>query len=430
MYICGPTVYGPAHVGHGRFSLVFDLVRRYLEWTGTEVLHVSNITDIDDKIIKAGADSGRGWKEVAAQYEEQWWESMDALGVARPHHAPRATDNVGQMLSVIGDLIAGRAAYETPDGVYFDAASVADYGLLAHQPIESLRAGARVAVDEKKRSPVDFVLWKAAKPGEPSWPSPFGPGRPGWHTECVAMCFELLGDDFSLHGAGEDLKFPHHENERAQAVALGRRFARHWAHNGMLVSGTDKMSRSLGNTVGLADVVASHDRRAYRLVVAQAHYREQMRLDEDRLAEAGRTLSGLDALARRLSEAGQIERVRPAGASPEVLSRFKAEMDDDLGTPRAVAVLFEAMRAANSALDRRDVPGGLALGRAVLDAFSALGLEPAEARGISEEAADLARRRDAAREARDFALADRLREEIAALGYRVEDTPAGTRVLS
>ena len=212
MYVCGPTVYGPAHLGHGRFSLVFDVLRRYLEWSGNEVTYVSNITDVDDNIIAKALAEGRTEAEVAARFEKQWWRSMDAIGVKRPNADPHATAYIAEMVRFVGDLVAAGRAYETSDGVYFAAQSVEDYGLLARQSIESLRVGARVEANDEKRSPVDFVLWKKAKPDEPSWPSPFGPGRPGWHTECVVMSLDLLGEGFELHGGGQDLMFPHHEN--------------------------------------------------------------------------------------------------------------------------------------------------------------------------------------------------------------------------
>ncbi len=225
MYVCGPTVYGPAHLGHGRFSLVFDVLRRYLEWSGFEVTYVSNITDIDDNIIEKGRSAGQDPAEVAVEFEGEWWTDMDAIGVKRPTHVPHATAYVEQMVELIGRLVDAGVGYETSDGVYFDASRVDGYGLLARQSLESLEAGARVEASEEKRSPVDFALWKKAKPGEPSWPSPWGDGRPGWHTECVVMSLDLLGEGFDLHGGGHDLRFPHHENERAQAVADGRRFA-------------------------------------------------------------------------------------------------------------------------------------------------------------------------------------------------------------
>ena len=427
IYVCGPTVYGRPHIGHGRATLVYDVLRRYLEWSGGNVRHVSNVTDIDDKIIRLAADEHRPWQDVARRYEDSWWSAMDRMDVARPHVAPRATDYIGRMVDLVAELVASGAAYESGDGVYLSASAVPGYGLLAHQSIESLRAGARVELNEEKRAPIDFALWKKAKPGEPKWPSPWGGGRPGWHTECVVMSLELLGDGFALHGGGEDLRFPHHENERAQAVALGRPFARHWVHHGMVLFGEEKMSKSVGNVVDLAEMLDSHDPRAYRLVVLQAHYREQVKVDESRLAEAARTLQGLDALARRLAEAEP--QAATAEPSCEVTHDFRAFMDDDLGSPRAVARLFDAVKQANTALDGRQVKEGVSLGRAALAGFEALGLVATGTVEVSEQAKDLARRRDAARAERDFALADTLRDEIVALGYRVEDTAAGTRVL-
>ncbi|HEV2362086.1 MAG TPA: cysteine--tRNA ligase, partial [Acidimicrobiales bacterium] len=218
MYVCGSTVYNVPHVGHGRFVLVFDLLRRYLEYSGLEVAHASNVTDIDDKIIARANAEDRSWKDVADQYEASWWEGMDAIGALRPTFIPHASEYLDEMIDLISALVDKGDAYETSDGVYLSVAAVPGYGLLARQTLESLRAGARVTVDEEKRSPVDFALWKKAKPGEPTWDSPWGPGRPGWHTECVVMALGLLGEGFDLHGGGQDLQFPHHENERAQAV--------------------------------------------------------------------------------------------------------------------------------------------------------------------------------------------------------------------
>jgi len=273
MYVCGLTVYDAPHLGHGRMALVFDVLRRYLLFRGLDVTYVSNITDIDDKVIERAAERGVGMGELTTRYEEVWWEAVDALGVLRPDEVPHATAYVGRMVAVIGELVSRGVAYETSDGVYLSVAAVPGYGLLAHQPLESLRSGARVETLEEKRSPLDFVLWKKAKPGEPTWESPWGPGRPGWHTECVVMSLDLLGDGFDLHGGGLDLIFPHHENERAQAVALGRDFAHHWVHNGWVTMDGEKMSKSLGNFTSLDDLLARSDARAYRLLVLRSHYR-------------------------------------------------------------------------------------------------------------------------------------------------------------
>jgi cysteinyl-tRNA synthetase len=247
VYVCGPTVYDVPHLGHGRSLLVYDVLRRYLEWSGLEVRLVSNITDIDDQIIRRAAEQGRSWEEVVDEYEAAHYEAVDGLGVQRPTADPHATAYVEGMVELIGQLESAGFAYRTDDGVWFEVAKLDGYGALTRQSLSDLQAGARVEVAEGKRSPLDFALWKAAKPGEPTWPSPWGPGRPGWHTECVVMSLDLLGEGFDLHTGGLDLRFPHHENERAQAVAPGRAFSRHWMHHAFVeVEGT-KMSKSLAN---------------------------------------------------------------------------------------------------------------------------------------------------------------------------------------
>ncbi len=439
MYVCGPTVYGAPHAGHGRSTLVYDVVRRYLEWTGTEVVHVSNVTDIDDKIINRASEEARPWAEVAEENEELWWLSMDRLGVARPHETPHATGYLPAMVELIGELARDGAAYAIDDGVYLSVAAVPGYGLLAQQPLESLRAGARVEVVAGKRSPLDFALWKRAKPGEPSWSSPWGEGRPGWHTECVVMSLALLGEGFELHGGGEDLKFPHHENERAQAVALGRSFAAHWMHHAMVELEGEKMARSVGNVLSLGELLESTDPRAYRLLVLQAHYRAPMDVGPSGLAAATQALERLDSLARRIDE---IERAQSCGAdaareprgdpapapSEDLVSSFRERVDDDLDTPRALALVFDAIRGANALLDNGDVVAGLARGRAALECARGLGLSPAGDRGISTHASELAHKRDEARAVRDWAQADSLRDQLVRMGYRVEDTPGGTRL--
>lgn len=434
MYVCGLTVYDVPHIGHGRAALVFDVLRRYLEFSGLRVRHVSNVTDIDDKIINRAATEGRAPEEVAEQYEEVWWQAVDALGVLRPTDAPHATAFVEKMVALIEELVRSGAAYETSDGVYLSVEKVDGYGLLAHQGLDSLRAGARVEVGEEKRSPLDFVLWKKAKPGEPTWGSPWGPGRPGWHTECVVMSLELLGDGFDLHGGGIDLVFPHHENERAQAVVWGRPFARHWAHHGLVTVGDEKMAKSLGNYTTLTDLLANTDPRAYRLLVLRAHYRSPIEVTAATLADAEEGLARLDALARRFELAPTLAAVTAAeapgaGVDPVVLAAFTARMDDDLDTPAAVAGLFDLVRRANTAADagREDVARALATTVAVL--AGALGLELGSGRAeIDEASAALVRQRDHARAGRDWARADEIRERLEAEGWTVEDTSEGTRL--
>ena len=427
VYVCGPTVYGEPHTGHGRFALVWDVLRRYLTWSGLDVRYVSNVTDVDDKIIERARSEGRSAAEVAEQYEAVWWDAMDRLGVARPTVEPHATSYVERMIALIAELVAAGRAYQGGDGVYFSVETVPDYGLLAHQPLDSLRVGARVEVGEEagKRSPLDFVLWKAAKPGEPSWESPWGSGRPGWHTECVVMALDLLGEDFDLHGGGIDLAFPHHENERAQAVGSGRRFARHWAHSGHVVAdGGEKMSKSLGNVVSLPALVRRYDPRAYRLLVLQSHYRSPMTVSDTTMTAAARGVERLDAVARRFPGV-------PGGVEPDpgAVERFRDRMDDDLDTVRATADLFDLVTRANALADGGRASDAAPLAAAVLTIAAAVGLEVGgPVVEVDPAAAALAVSRDDARRARDYATADAIRKQLEADGYVVEDTGGGTLI--
>ncbi len=428
MYVCGPTVYGPPHVGHGRMTLVFDVLRRYLAWSGLDVRFVSNITDIDDNIIERARRDGVEPAELARRCEAEWYAAMDALGVARPDADPHATAYVGEMVALVEALMVDDVAYESDDGVYLEAERVPGYGLLARQPLDSLRAGARVEAVAGKRSPVDFALWKKAKPGEPSWPSPWGEGRPGWHTECVVMSLDLLGEGFDIHGGGQDLAFPHHENERAQALASGRRFAGHWVHNGFVEVAGEKMSKSLGNFTDLADLVGWGDPRAYRLLVLQAHYRAPIEVSHQTVGAAGTALARLDSFARRFEAIGagasdlgaDAPDAGAVGADAGALDRFRERMDDDLDTPAATALLFDLVREANSS-------GSAPAAAAAFTVAGALGLVLRRDPGVvDDEALALARRRDEARARRDWVAADAVRDELAGRGYEVTDTPEGT----
>ena len=417
MYVCGPTVYDVPHIGHGRFTLVWDIMRRYLEWCGLQVTYVSNITDIEDKIINRANREGRTADEIVATYEKAWWDAMKGLQILPPDAEPHATAYVDQMVSYIAGLVDSGAAYETADGVYFSIDAVADYGLLARQPLESLRAGARVDVNEDKRNPLDFALWKKAKPGEPTWESPWGAGRPGWHIECTVMALDLLGEGFDLHGGGIDLAFPHHENERAQAVGGHHAFARHWVHNGMVESGGVKMSKSLGNYTSLTDLLDQIDGRAYRVLVLQAHYRSPVTVEQATLAAAVETVEGLDAFARRF--AGAVDGV---AADAPVLEQFRAYTDDDLTTPRAASVQFDTVRRAN-----RD--GDLGAAAAAFAICAAVGLElRAGGAEIDDATRALMGERDQARRDRDFSRADAIRDQLQGQGWIVEDSAAGTTV--
>jgi len=437
MYVCGPTVYDLPHLGHGRFSLVFDVLRRYLLFSGFDVHYVSNITDVDDNIIKRAAREGRTEPEVAAEYEARWWEAMDALGVLHPDDTPHATGYIEHMIQLVGDLLDKGVAYETSDGVYLDVDQVEGYGLLARQSLGSLQAGARVEGNDEKRSPLDFAIWKKAKEGEPAWDAPWGAGRPGWHTECVVMSLDLLGDGFDLHGGGQDLAFPHHENERAQAVAEGRPFARHWVHNGWVMVGDEKMSKSLGNFTSLTDLTERSDVRAYRLLVLRSHYRSPIEVSTQTITDAEKALERLDGLARRfglgdLLAGGPgyvVEEFDAADADQGALAAFHARMDEDLDTPGALAGVYELVSAAHSAADAGDEAKGhhLAATAAVIVAALGVPLRAADT-DVDEESAQLVAQRDEARREKDFARADALRDDLVARGWTVEDTADGTAI--
>ena len=423
IYLCGPTVYGPPHIGHGRATLVYDILRRYLEWTGIKVRLVSNITDIDDKIINRAEREKRPWLDIAQKCETVWFDSMSRLGVLRPTDVPRATEYVDQIVGLIAELVAKDAAYRTDDGIYMSTSVVKDYGLLAQQNIDDMLAGGgdrNVFGADQKKHPADFVLWKFSKPGEPSWPSPWGEGRPGWHSECVVMSLELLGEGFDLHCGGADLRFPHHENERAQAVALGKDFAHHWMHNGFVVDTEgEKMSKSLGNVTNLPDLLDRYDARAYRMLLLQTHYRSPVKVGLDNIDASVNALAGVDSFAARTNSLSGL----PDEAT---LNAFRTAMDDDLNTPVAVGVMFDAIRRANVAVDSGDTKTAAALSAAVREMCVAVGLQLTVAEVVDGDSQAKAVALDAARAAKDFAAADAIRNELQTLGWLVETTKAGT----
>ena len=428
IYVCGPTVYEVPHVGHGRAAVVFDVMRRYLEWRGFGVTFVSNVTDVEDKIIRRAEREGVSESEIAQRYEAAYWDVMDRLGVRRPDHLPRATEYIAPMLDLIAELMReGRAYVIEGHGVYFDVEAYERYGELSHRRLADLLegAGTRVEVEDEKRSPVDFALWKAAKPGEPAWDSPWGKGRPGWHIECSAMSLRLLGEGFDLHGGGDDLVFPHHENERAQAEAAGHPFARYWVHNGMVMVGNEKMAKSLGNFTTLADALDTHGPRALRLAVLQTHYRKPMELGTTELTGAERAVGTLDNLARRARVAGI---AADSAIDDAAVGSFRAHMDDDFGTPGAVAVIFDAVRWANAAIDKGETGEAAMLLGTVRELAGVLGLDLDDGSGDEGDAEIDARvkQRDDARERGDYAEADRIRAELAGRGITLEDTPSGT----
>ena len=436
MYVCGPTVYDHPHLGHGRTALTYDVLTRYLRWSGYEVTVVSNVTDIDDKIIARAQNEGRTEPDVAEEFLDSYVAQLDRLGIEHPNERPKATEFIDGMVETITELIDAGAAYVVEGrGVYFDVTSAPDYGKLAGRNLEQLLedAGQRVEVDAAKRSPLDFALWKAAKPGEPTWDTPWGPGRPGWHTECVAMSLSILGDDFDIHGGGDDLTFPHHQNEQAQAAAGGKAFARVWMHSAMLNVSGEKMSKSLGNFTTLADALDTHDPRAMRLATLQTHYRSTMELGPETLVQTSEAVNRLDAMVRRVRTKvelpGADATTERSALDSATVDRFVAAMDDDMSTPGAVDAVFSAVRAANTALDEGDDTTAASLATTVMALMSVLGVEIGveNTEGL-DEAQALARERDDARSAKDFARADAIRDQLTAMGFQVMDTPEGTVV--
>ena len=444
MYVCGVTVYDRAHVGHARSAVVFDVIRRHLAYRGYQVRFVKNFTDVDDKIIRRANDEGVPASAISARYIEEYRKDMATLGVRPADEEPRATEHVPRMIGLIQRLVAKGIAYEAGGDVFFEVRKFPRYGTLSGKRLPELLAGVRVEVDERKHDPLDFVLWKASKPGEPSWPSPWGPGRPGWHIECSAMAMHYLGESFDIHGGGEDLIFPHHENEIAQSEgATGRPFARFWVHNGLANLGSQKMSKSLGNTLTIHDLAQRHAPDALRLYLLGAHYRHPLDFAEGRIDDAERALERFAVLfetADRLAGRGASAPGADGGllaALAELRARVETALDDDFNTPRALAALFEmasTLHAYREAADRGERPAGpFLIGVSELVALGGvLGLfaKPRDAAPPPEVLARieaLVRARDQARAGRDFAAADRLRAELEALGATTEDTPQGTR---
>ncbi|MGQ9685627.1 MAG: cysteine--tRNA ligase [Thiobacillaceae bacterium] len=429
MYVCGMTVYDYCHLGHARVLVVFDMIARWLRASGYQVTYVRNITDIDDKIIKRAQENGEPYTALTERFIRAMHEDEQALNVLPPDREPRATEYVGKMLDMIQALIDRGHAYPADNGdVYYAVRSYPSYGQLSGKSIDALIAGERVEVDPHKRDPLDFVLWKAAKPGEPSWPSPWGPGRPGWHIECSAMGTDLLGPHFDIHGGGQDLQFPHHENEIAQSEgAHGCKFVNYWLHNGFVRVDDVKMSKSLGNFFTIREVLARYDAEVVRFFILRAHYRSPLNYSDQHLEDAKGALTRLYTALRGLEPTSA-----PIDWHAPHAARFKAAMDDDFNTPEAMAVLFELANEVNKSRSA-DLAGQLkALGgvlgllqRAPDDFLQAAGSvgdkDYPEARIES-----LIQERLQARREKDFKRADAIREELKTAGILLEDTPLGT----
>ncbi len=449
LYVCGPTVQDKPHVGHGRASVVFDVLRRWLTWSGYDVMHVTNVTDVDDKIILRAQLTGVTPAQVATENLRAFNLASDALGLLPVHVQPMATGHIFEMQEMIAKLLDKDMAYVSDGNVLFRVRTDADYGKLSRRDVDDMRGSEDVIGSESKDDPIDFAMWKAAKPGEPSWPSPWGDGRPGWHIECAAMAGKHLGAGFDIHGGGLDLVFPHHENEIAQfESAEDATFARYWVHNGMLRMGEDKMSKSIGNVVGIVDAVDEWGRGPLRLWYLSAHHRSPLTYDTDRLVEASAAFERLVTLVRTVRALGveptPLDPDDPAVAVVPHLERFTAAMDDDLNATAAVSVLHDAVtdahervQAAEATPDDRDAAAAAAalaglvvtLGDDVLGL--GLGLALASDTAVGERFGalvdHLVEERASARAERDFARADAIRDNLAAAGVVVEDRPNGSR---
>ena len=427
MYVCGVTPYAPTHVGHAMRGVVFDVLRRYLEHKGFKLKHVENFTDIDDKMIQGAAEQGVSTRELAERNIKLYLQDMDALNVLRADVYPKATEEIPKIREMIEVLVQRGVAYAADGDVYFRVREVTDYGKLGHRTLESMRAGARVEIDENKEDPMDFALWKGKKPGEPSWDSPWGPGRPGWHIECSAMTRQYLGSTVDIHGGGQDLVFPHHENEIAQSESYdqSKPMARFWVHNGLLRLGDDKMSKSLGNFITIGEALRRYSSDALRLFFLSSHYRSPLTYSDEAVASQERAAERLRNAAGAAGDTG-------GGPSPDTgpyRDQFLAAMDDDLNTPRAIAALFDLAHYINrGSQEGRDVDAAQGTLRELAGILGLTLREPEDEHGsdvgplvelLIETRADL-------RDAKQYDLADRIREKLAEAGYELEDTATGT----
>ncbi len=436
MYVCGPTVYDKAHIGHAMSALVFDIIRRYLEYRGYTVKFVMNFTDVDDKIIRRAQELGEDPFRLAERYIEDYRRNLQALNVKPATVNPRATQEIDQIITMIQGLIEKGHAYVVDGDVYFRVTSDPDYGKLSGRRLEEMQAGARIEVDERKEHPMDFALWKAAKPGEPAWPSPWGPGRPGWHIECSAMNLHHLGEQIDIHGGGNDLIFPHHENEIAQSESLtGKPFVRYWVHNGMVQLGGEKMSKSLGNLITIEEFLAQHPADVLRMMVLNSNYRSPLVYTDEVVQQSERALERLrSALRPALPDAtGAPEATLQALQAQIEATRqgFIEAMDDDFNTSGALAALFELVRAINQARSEGATNEQLAPAQAALrELTGVLGLtleEPAAAPSAAEPFIDLlVEVRTELRKQKLWALSDRIRDRLAELGVILEDSREGT----
>lgn len=432
MYVCGPTVYDKCHIGHARCYVAFDVIHRYLEYCGYDVKLVENFTDVDDKIIKKSQETGRNPLEIAEQYIQEYFQDMDALNIKRADVYPRATEHIEDMIAFVKKLVDTNTAYVVDGNVYFSVDKAKNYGKLSGVNVEEMKAGARIAVDENKKSPLDFALWKKAKPGEPKWESPWGEGRPGWHIECSTMSQKHLGETLDIHGGGQDLIFPHHENEIAQSEAFtGKQFVRYWLHNGFITIKEEKMSKSLGNIVPVEELLNRYTPQTLRYFLVSSHYRKPVDFSEDSIEEAGKAFNRLsntmDLIQNALKESTGDEEFSP----DEYRKKFEEAMNDDFNTPEALSALFELARETNRRIEEKSI-NKKSLEK-VLNTFRELGdilglFFQKEVEEFSEELLNiLIEVREKAREKKLWDISDEIRDQLKELGIILEDSSHGTR---
>ncbi len=443
MYVCGVTVYDRSHIGHARALVAFDVIYRYLQFSGYEVTFVRNFTDVDDKIINRANERGISAQELTETYIQEFNTDMQALRCLPPTHEPRATQHIPDMIALIQELEAKELAYSVDGDVYYAVDRFADYGKLAHRHLEDMSAGARVQVDERKHHPMDFALWKASKPGEPAWPSPWGEGRPGWHIECSAMSSKYLGQPFDIHGGGADLIFPHHENEIAQSEgAKSCALARYWLHNGMVTVEQEKMSKSLGNFLTIGDALKKVSTpEVLRQVLLSSHYRMALDFSTQKMTDAEKGLTRIYETLARADAASGDDRIVDGPDDSALVSRFRAAMDDDCNTPRALGVIFDGVRELNRELDAGHLETVAEARRDLAKIGNVLGflgespeqfLQQQQQSGLAEasltpEAIEaLIAERTAARKSKDFQRADEIRDGLADQGIVLKDSPTGT----
>ncbi len=438
MYVCGPTVYNFFHIGNGRTFIVFDTIRRYFEYRGFKVDFVQNFTDIDDKMIKKANEEGTTVKRIGDTYIKEYYQDADALNIERATVNPRATEFIGEIIKFVKGLVDKGYAYEVDGDVYFSTKKFEGYGKLSGQNIEDLQSGARISVDERKKDPMDFAIWKAQKPGEPAWNSPWGMGRPGWHIECSCMAKKLLGETIDIHAGGSDLKFPHHENEIAQSEALtGEPFARYWLHSAFVNVNNEKMSKSLNNFFTAREILERYDADVIRFLMLSAHYRQQLNFSEDLLesakASVERIYNAIGNLENLIDEVSREEMNEEEKAYLESLNKYKEKyiekMDDDFNTADAIMAIFDLIKDTNTNIT---IDSSKELAQKALELIRELGaplgmFQKSTKGNLEEEIEALIAKRQQARKDRDFALADKIRDELKDRGIVLEDTPQGVR---